>query len=66
MKPEHAKAARRRLLSTQQVARALAVKPATVNGWITSGALPAVRRHREWHVWAEELERLLLSDQAAS
>jgi excisionase family DNA binding protein len=66
MQPSHVKAANRRLLSTEQVADALAVKPKTVRRWIASGELPAVKLHRQWRVRAEELERLLLGDRDAA
>ena len=48
-----------RLLSTEQVAEVLAVKPKTVRRWIASGELPAVKLHRQWRIRAHELERLL-------
>jgi excisionase family DNA binding protein len=56
----------RRLLSTEQVADALAVQPKTVRRWIASGELPAVKLHRQWRIRAEELERLLLGDRDAA
>lgn len=62
MQPSHVKAARRRLLSTEQVANALAVKPETVRRWVASGELPAVKVHSRWRVRADELDRLLLGD----
>ena len=62
MKPDHAKTPPRRLLSTEEVADALAVKPKTVRGWILRGELPAVKLHRQWRVRAEHLERLLIGD----
>ena len=62
MKPDRARTANRRLLSTEEVAAALAVKPKTVRRWIVSGELPAVKLHRQWRVRAEHLEQLLLGD----
>jgi excisionase family DNA binding protein len=66
MQRDDIKAANRRLLSTEQVADALAVKPKTVRRWITSGELPAVKLHRQWRVPADTLERLLLGDPNAA
>jgi excisionase family DNA binding protein len=51
--------ARRQLLTTEEVAQALSVKPKTVRRWILAGELPAVKLHRQWRVDAVELERLL-------
>jgi excisionase family DNA binding protein len=50
------------LLTTEQVADFLAVKPKTVRRWIAEGRLPAVKLHRQWRVRADELERLLEGD----
>lgn len=66
MQPQQRKTANRRLLSTEQVADALAVTPKTVRRWITSGELPAVKLHRQWRIRADELERLLLGDRDAA
>lgn len=48
-----------RLLSTDEVAEVLAVKPKTVRRWIADGELPAVKLHRQWRVRVDELERLI-------
>jgi excisionase family DNA binding protein len=67
MKPDRTnKHTNRRLLSTDEVAAALAVKPKPVRRWILSGELPAVKLHRQWRVRAEHLERLLLGDSDAA
>lgn len=66
MTRDHARAVNRRLLSTDEVAAALAVKPKTVRRWIVGGELPAVKLHRQWRVRAENLERLLLGDSDAA
>jgi excisionase family DNA binding protein len=50
---------RRQLLTTEEVAEALSVRPKTVRPWIQEGELPAVKLHRQWRVDAVELERLL-------
>ena len=50
---------RRQLLTTEEVAEALSVRPKTVRRWILDGELPAVKLHRQWRVDAVELERLL-------
>ena len=65
MKPD-ARTVNRRLLSTDEVAAALAVKPKTVRRWILCGELPAVKLHRQWRVRPEHLERLLIGDSDAA
>lgn len=50
---------RRRLLSTEEVAEVLAVKPKTIRRWILAGELPAIKLHRQWRIHTDELDRLL-------
>jgi len=66
MQPRSAKNPNRRLLSTEQVADTLAVRPKTVRRWIHTGELPAVKLHRQWRIRADELERLLLGEPDAA
>lgn len=55
-----------RMLSTEEVAQMLAVKPKTVRRWITSGELPAAKLHRQWRIRADALEGLLADDSDAA
>ena len=55
-----------RLLSTDEVAEVLAVKPKTVRRWIADGELPAVKLHRQRRVRADELGRLLEGERDAA
>ena len=50
------------LLSTDEVAEVLAVRPKTVRRWITEGELPAVKLHRQWRVRLDDLDHLLEGD----
>ena len=50
------------LLSTDEVAVVLAVRPKTVRRWITEGELPAVKLHRQWRVRLDDLDHLLEGD----
>jgi len=47
------------LLTTDEVAELLVVTPKTIRRWIASGALPAMKLHRQWRIDARELERFL-------
>lgn len=60
MRPDHVKAANRRLLSTEEVSEALCVTTKTVRRWIASGELPAVKLHHQWRVRVTDLELLRL------
>ena len=62
MRPDHVKAANRRLLSTEEVAEALCITPTTVRRWIARGELPAVKLHRQWRIRVTDLDRILVSD----
>ena len=62
MRPDHVKAANRRLLSTEEVAEALCITPKTVRRWIARGELPAVKLHRQWRIRVTDLDRILVSD----
>lgn len=66
MRPDHVKAASRRLLSTEEVAEALCVTTKTVCSWIARGELPAVKLHRQWRVRLTDLERVLEGDSDAA
>lgn len=66
MRPDHVKAANRRLLSTEEVAEALCVTPKTVRRWIARGELPAVKLHRQWRIRATDLDLLLGGDRDAA
>ena len=52
----------KRMLSTEEVAEVLAVRPKTVRRWITEGELPAVKLHRQWRVRLDDLDHLLEGD----
>ena len=62
MRPDHVKAANRRLLSTEEVAEALCVTTKTVRRWIARGELPAMKLHRQWRVRVGDLDLLLTGD----
>ncbi len=66
MRPDHVKAANRRLLSTEEVAEALCVTSKTVRRWIARGELPAVKLHRQWRVRIADLEAVLVDDTDAA
>lgn len=66
MRPDHVKAANRRLLSTEEVAEALCVTTKTVRRWIAHGELPAVKLHRQWRVRVTDLDHLLHGDSDAA
>lgn len=66
MRPDHVKAANRRLLSTEEVAEALCVTTKTVRRWIARGELPAVKLHRQWRVRVADLDALLVGDSDAA
>ena len=66
MRPDHVKAANRRLLSSDEVAEALCVTTKTVRRWIARGELPAVKPHRQWRVRVTDLDRLLQGDSDAA
>ena len=66
MRPDHVKAASRRLLSTEEVAEALCVTTKTVRRWIARGELPAVKLHRQWRVRITDLEAVLIDDTDAA
>jgi len=66
MRPDHVKAANRRLLSTEEVAEALCVTTKTVRRWIARGELPAVKLHRQWRVRITDLEAVLIDDTDAA
>lgn len=66
MRPDHVKAASRRLLSTEEVAEALCVTTKTVRRWIARGELPAVKLHRQWRVRVTDLDVLLVGDRDAA
>jgi excisionase family DNA binding protein len=66
MRPDHVKAANRRLLSTEEVAEALCVTTKTVRRWIARGELPAVKLHRQWRVRVADLEAVLIDDTDAA
>lgn len=60
MQPQHVKAASRHLLTTEQVADALAVTPQTVRRWILRGELTAVKVRHQWRIRTDQLERVLV------
>lgn len=66
MRPDHVKAASRRLLSTEEVAEALCVTTKTVRRWIARGELPAVKLHRQWRIRVTDLDLLLVGDRDAA
>ena len=61
MRPDRSRAARRRLLTINQVATLLCVPPATIRHWIGTGQLPAVKVDRDPRVRVDDLLLLLTS-----
>ena len=55
-----------KLLTLDDVAKALLVKPDTLRGWLRTGKIKGVKVGSLWRVWKSELEAFLQEDEGKS
>ena len=52
-----------KLLTVEDAAKVLLVKPTTVREWLKAGKLKGMKMGRLWRVWKSELEAFLREDE---
>ena len=52
-----------KLLTVEDAAKVLLVKPTTVREWLKTGKLKGMKMGRLWRVWESELEAFLREDE---